>query len=53
MKTYLLKNKGVILFYILTILIALFCTYRVNTLKENNQKESHIITDYEIALINK
>jgi len=52
MKNYLKKNKGEIAFYLLTIVIALACTYRFRELNPVESYESVIISEQELAIIN-
>lgn len=47
MKIFLLKNKGVIAFYMLVIVLSLGCTYRLNNLN-NNKTTSYTIAEYQL-----
>ena len=53
MKKYLAKNKGVIIFYALTIIVAFACTYRFNELKERDIAKTPIVYEEQLVMANK
>ena len=47
MKNIILKNKGVIAFYLLVVVLSLGCTYRLNNLN-TNKVSSYTIAEYQL-----
>ncbi len=47
MKNIILKNKGVIAFYMLVIVLSLGCTYRLNNLNIN-KVSNYTIAEYQL-----
>ncbi|HOP65714.1 MAG TPA: hypothetical protein PLX66_01650 [Bacilli bacterium] len=47
MKSFILKNKGVIAFYMLIITLSLGCTYRLNNL-HSETRTSYTIPEYQL-----
>lgn len=49
---FLRKNKGVILFYILVIMLSLGCSYRLNRLNEKENDLAYTYNDYQVKGVN-
>lgn len=48
MKRIILKNKGVIAFYMLVIALSLGCTYRLNNLN-NHKVTNYTVAEYQLS----
>ncbi len=48
MKHIILKNKGVIAFYMLVIALSLGCTYRLNNLN-NDKVTNYTVAEYQLS----
>jgi len=49
MKKFLIRNRGIVAFYMLIMALSLGCTYRLNNLHHNVKADNYVIAEYQLG----